>query len=78
MDILKRGPGRPRKADTDVSRETLLTVPVQKGPLRIILRSTDPLAAIVVTKILDAAAGDVVMLTDKEWNAYRNSIEVIG
>jgi hypothetical protein len=79
MDILKRGPGRPKKLPeiTDepyVPRET--PSPVKR--LRLILRDNDPLASKVVEKLLDVSSDGVVKLTDKELAAFRNSIVVIG
>jgi hypothetical protein len=79
MDILKRGPGRPKKQPeiTDepyVPRET----PSDIKRLRLILRDNDSLAATVVEKLLDGSVDGVVKLTDKELAAFRNSIVVLG
>lgn len=63
-----------------VSRETLpdrVELPARPQSL-FLLRDSDPRAKDIVQRIMDAAPGTVLTLSEKEWHIYANNVVVLN
>lgn len=63
-----------------VSRETLpdrVELPARSQSL-FLLRDSDPRAKDIVHRIMDAAPGTVLTLSEKEWHIYANNVVVLN